>query len=106
MEFGFGGPHMVFYGPQDVREGFEFAAAQLAAGAAQDVLVTAYESAEPNVLPDGTPVMHGAVALHLQAEAEDVLLTLDVSALRARPRPDDSRGMTAAILELLTAAGA
>jgi 3-oxoacyl-(acyl-carrier-protein) synthase len=104
IEFGFGGPHMVFYGEQDVRETIEFAARRLDDGSADDMLVAAYESAEGLALPDGSAVAHGALALYLQAKPDrPTLFTLDLERLRALPAVDSATGMTAALIQTLAA---
>jgi hypothetical protein len=104
IEFGFGGPHMVLYGEQDVREALEFAACRLADGSADDLVVAAYESAEGAALPDGLAVAHGAVALYLQATPDrPVLASLEMERLRALPPADSAEGMTAALIRLLGA---
>lgn len=105
IEFGCGGPHMVLYGEQDLREALEFAACRFADGTADDMLVAAYESAEGAAIPDGLPVTHGAVALYLQAKPDrPVLACLDLASLRALAVPDCTTGMTAALIQLLAAA--
>lgn len=105
IEFGFGGPHMVLYGDQDVREALEFAHCRFTDGSAAELVVAAYESAEGQALPDGLAVAHGAVALHLQANPDrPVLAGLAVDRLRDLPVPDSAQGMTAAFIRLLAAA--
>lgn len=105
IEFGCGGPHMVLYGEQDVREILEFAALRLHDGTAEDMVVAAYESAEGLALPDGQAVAHGALALYLQASPDrPVLATLDLERLRALPPVDAANGMTAAFIRMLAAA--
>lgn len=104
IEFGFGGPHMVLYGEQDVREALEFAALRLSDGTADDLVVAAYESAEGLALPDGCAVAHGALALYLQAKPDrPTLLTLDLERLRALPATGSATGMTAAFIQTLAA---
>lgn len=104
IEFGFGGPHMVLYGEQDVREALEFAAVRLQDGTAEDMVVAAYESAEGLALPDGHAVAHGALALYLQATPDrPTLATLDLERLRALPPADSANGMTAAFIQTLGA---
>ncbi|MBN2449566.1 MAG: hypothetical protein JXR77_04215 [Lentisphaeria bacterium] len=102
IEFEFGGPHMVYYGDQDVREGLEFAAARFADRTANELLLTAFESAEGDALPDGVAVMHGAVALHLVADPpRNPLLTIQPEGIRETKPPSAARGMTAALLDLV-----
>ena len=104
IEFGFGGPHMVLYGEQDVREALEFAARRLHDGSADEMVVAVYESAEGLALPDGQAVAHGALALYLQATPDrPTLAALDLERLRVLPPADSSRGMTAAFIETLAA---
>ncbi len=105
IEFGFGGPHMVLYGDQDVREAVEFAVCRLGDGTADEMLVAAYESAEGEALPDGRSVAHGAVALLLRraVAGSGAPAVLDVERLRSPPPPDTTDGMTAAFVRLLAA---
>ncbi len=104
IEFGFGGPHMVLYGEQDVREALEFAARRLDDGSADEMVVAAYESAEGLALPDGAAVAHGALALYLQAKPDrPSLVTLDLERLRGLAPADSARGMTAAFIQVLAA---
>ncbi len=105
IEFGFGGPHMVLYGEQDVREALEYALSRVGDGTADELLVAAYESAEGAAVPDGLAVAHGAVALHVQARPDrPVLAVLDPERLRRVPAPDSAQGMTAALIRVLARA--
>lgn len=105
IEFSFGGPHLVLYGDQDVREAVEFAVCRLGDGTADEMLVAAYESAEGQALPEGRSVAHGAVALRLRRSAagSGALAVLDVERLRSLPTPETGDGMTAALVRLLAA---
>jgi hypothetical protein len=102
IEFGFAGPHMVLYGKQDVREGIDFALAKLADRTANSMLVGCYESAEPVVLPDGTPVLNGAIVAVVQrAEDHSGIAQFSRRQLWELPHPDPKGGTVNAALELL-----
>jgi len=70
IEFGFGGPHMVFYGNTDVREAFDFAATQILQDRTRHMLVSAYEASIPNALPDSSRVLNGAATAWLSGSPE------------------------------------
>lgn len=65
MEFGFSGPHMVFFGPESAAEALNFASDQLRNARATDMIAVAHEAPPANTVPDNTIPLHGAVALHL-----------------------------------------
>lgn len=71
IEFGYAGPHMVFYGSQNWRTAFDFAAARLVDGTAEEMLLGFYESAPAAALPDGWEVLHGAVVLRLGLKTDN-----------------------------------
>jgi len=104
IEFGFGGPHLVLYGKQDVREAVGFALTRLAEGSAHTMLVGCYESAEPTVLPDNTPVHNGAVAVVLcSAESSGCFARFSREDLWAADPADRGLGTVHAALALLQA---
>lgn len=65
IEFSWSGPHMVFSGWQDVREGCEFALARLQDGEAEAMLVGFYEALPVSCCPPGLAVRNGALGLVL-----------------------------------------
>ena len=68
IEFGLGGPHMVFYGSADVREALVFAFTRLGDGTATDMLVAVHEAATARPIPDGVSVLNGSVVLWLSTD--------------------------------------
>ena len=99
IEFGFGGPHLVLQGRQDIREAIEFALVRLENGEATEMLVAAYEATDEVSLPDGMATQNGAIALRLAAG--EGLLGLDRDRLWAAPAPDLETGAVTALLALL-----
>lgn len=71
IEFGWSGPHMVFYGEQDMREALRFACARLNDGSADEMLAGFCEAFCPAAFPDGMKALSGAVVLHLCTEPSD-----------------------------------
>ena len=104
IEFGYGGPHMVLFGNQDVRETLEFAAARLADGTAEEMLVGAYEAGYAAALPDGRCVLNGALALKVAAppSGHDVM-AIRLADLRKQPAAMPQLGTVAAFGKLLQA---
>jgi hypothetical protein len=104
IEFGYGGPHMVLFGNQDVRETLEFAAARLADGTAEEMLVGAYEAGYAVALPDGRQVLNGALALKVAATPSDHdVMAIRMADLRKQPAAMPQLGMVAAFGKLLQA---
>ncbi len=104
IEFGYGGPHMVLFGNQDVRETLEFAAARLADGTAEEMLVGAYEAGYTAALPDGRQVLNGALALKVAATPSDHdVMAIRLADLRKLPASMPQFGMVAALGKLLQA---
>ncbi|MCR4574118.1 MAG: beta-ketoacyl-[acyl-carrier-protein] synthase family protein [Lentisphaeria bacterium] len=102
IEFGYGGPHTVLFGNQDARELLEFAAARLADGTAEEILVGAYEAACMAALPDGRQVLNGAIAMKLSATpSDDDVMTIRLTDLRKLPTAMPTFGMVAALGRLL-----
>lgn len=101
IEFGFGGPHVVLQGRQDVREALDFALVRLETGDADEMLVAAYEATDEIGLPDGMATQNGALAVRLVAAAPGALLELDRERLWAAPTPDLETGSVTALLALL-----
>lgn len=101
IEFGFGGPHVVLQGRQDVREALDFALTRLETGEADEMLVAAYEATDEISLPDGMVAQNGAIAIRLAASGPDSLLELDRERLWADPAPDLDTGSVTAFLVLL-----
>ena len=103
IEFGYAGPHIVFYGHQDIRAALDFAAARLLDGSAEDMLVGFYESAPALSLPDGCQVLHGAVVLRLgltTADSSGERLLPDLAAL---PPAMSATGAVSALKDILAA---
>lgn len=70
IEFGYGGPHMVFYGNTEISEAFDFAFTHLANGTAEEMLVCASEAVFPEAVPDGMEILNGGIAVRLAAKTE------------------------------------
>ena len=104
IEFGCAGPHMVFYGHQDVRAALDFAIARLLDGSADDMLVGFYESAPPPSLPDGCQVLHGAVVLRLGLETAACGRGLLLPDLAAMAPALPAAGAVSALKDILAAA--
>jgi 3-oxoacyl-(acyl-carrier-protein) synthase len=104
IESGYAGPHMVFYGLQDLREAVEFAASRLLDRTADDMLCGFYEAVNPDALPDGRHILNGAIALRLslQSSGHDVG-AFSLAALRALPPVNPVEGVIAAFPQLLKA---
>ena len=102
IEFGYGGPHTVLFGNQDARETLEFAAARLADGTAEEILVGAYEAGYAAALPDGRQVLNGALALKVAATPSgDDVMAIRLADLRKLPAAMPELGMVAALGQLL-----
>ena len=71
IEFGLGGPHMVFQGCTDAREILDFAACQLGRGRCRQMLLGAAEFVPAAAVPDGYTVLNGAVAILVAAADAD-----------------------------------
>ncbi|NLG13063.1 MAG: hypothetical protein GX561_02515 [Lentisphaerae bacterium] len=83
IEFGYGGPHAVYFGNQDIRELLEFAAERLADGTSDEMLLGVYEAANPVAIDDGRKVLNGAIALKLTATpSDDQVMAIDLAAMR------------------------
>jgi len=103
IEFGLGGPHMVFYGAPAIAHALAFADMRLADGTADDMLVVAYEAAVPATIPDHLTPLHGAIAIWLStAPAVIALAGLRPASL---PVEDNGKGSVHALLDTLTAPG-
>jgi 3-oxoacyl-(acyl-carrier-protein) synthase len=101
IEFGFGGPHTVLQGRQDVREAIDFALTRLENGEADEMLVGAYEATDEIALPDNMSARNGAIAIRLATG--DGLLALDRDTLWSIPAPDLGTGSVTALLSVLQA---
>ncbi|MFA6930228.1 MAG: hypothetical protein WCT05_07875 [Lentisphaeria bacterium] len=102
IEFGWGGPHMIFYGKQDCRESLEFAAARLAEDSAQRMLVIAYEAISPELLPNKRFVRNGALALLVEKACDcPARLRFELARLRALPVSFSGAGSVQDSLHLL-----
>ena len=78
IEFGFAGPHMVFYGRQSIAELFEFAFTRFEQGEVTDMLVGAYEADCREALPDDVKTVNGAVMLYLSSQPKQKDLLPDL----------------------------
>lgn len=86
IEFGWSGPHMIFYGKQDCRESLEFAAARLAEDGAQRMLVIACEAIAQELLPNKRLVRNGALAMLVEKACDrPARLRFELASLRALP---------------------
>lgn len=103
IEFGYAGPHMVFYGNQDIRAALDFAVARLLDGSAEDMLVGFYESAPALSLPDGCQVLHGAVVLRLGLTTDDSSSEPLLPDLAALPSALPTTGAVSALKDILAA---
>ena len=65
IEFGLGGPHMVFGGSAEVLDALDFALARLHDGTAEEMLVGAFEAVSAGPCPDGLEVLNGGLVLRL-----------------------------------------
>jgi hypothetical protein len=102
MEFAATGPHQVFFGNQDVRELLLFALARLSDQSAEEIAVGAYEAAPAATLPDGRPLLRGAVALRLAATpAPSDIAVIPVEQLLALPPQLPATGAVAALANIL-----
>jgi hypothetical protein len=107
IEFGWAGPHTVYFGKQDCRETLEYAAARLAEGSTQNMVVVVYEAAMPEFLPAGRRVRNGALALLLQKPSEcPARLRFSMGQLRGLPSFLSAEGSVQDMLCLLNALGA
>ncbi len=70
IEFGWNGPHMIYFGKQDCRETLEFAAARLDEESAQSMVVLVYEAVPAEFLPENRQIRNGALALLLQKASD------------------------------------
>ena len=67
IEFGLSGPHLAFDTATDAAEAWWAAADLVGTGQADDALLVLYEATEAAVLPNGRPVLNGALCCHLAA---------------------------------------
>ncbi len=70
IEFGLAGQHMVFSSLADCSEAIHFAESALRRGAADHMLVIAYEAVNEQVIPDEWRVDNGAVCLWLTSDQD------------------------------------
>jgi 3-oxoacyl-(acyl-carrier-protein) synthase len=101
IEFGFGGPHVVLQGRQDVREAIDFALTRLENGEAEEMLVGAYEATDEVSLPDDMAALNGAIAIRLAVG--EGLVSLDRRKLWALPAPSLDTGAVTAFLSVVQA---
>ena len=104
IEFGWNGPHRIYFGKQDCRETLEYAAARLDEDSAQNMIVLVYEAVSPELLPENQQIRNGALALLLQAASErPARLRFTLPQLRALPSLVSGAGSVQDTLILLTA---
>ena len=104
IEFGFGGPHMVFYGPPDPAAAVDFALTQLAGAHAADMLITAFETAPAVTVPDGTRVLNGGITVWLSSRPdapELTRVTVPVSAQTGQGKDASVNGSVHAMMQFL-----
>jgi len=108
IEFGFGGPHVVFYAGGEVQDAFDFALNRLEDGTAAEMIVAAYEAVPPQTVPDGTTVLEGAVCVWLSVrESAPELLAVKREALTTPLQSaDKDLGSVYRLLTLLQRVGA
>ncbi len=86
IEFGYCGPHTVFYGSQSPAELLMFAAERFRHGDADEMLLGCYEATVPAAIPDGWSVLNGAIALKVSpTQSENDIFTIDLGQLRPTP---------------------
>lgn len=104
IEFGWNGPHMIYFGKQDCRETLEFAAARLDEESTQNMIVLVYEAVPPELLPENRQIRNGALALLLQkASDRPSRLRFTLPQLRALPSVISGAGSVQDTLLLLDA---
>jgi hypothetical protein len=102
IEFGWNGPHMIYFGKQDCREPFEFAAVRLAEDSAQSMIILAFEAAPLEMLPESQQIRNGAMTLLLQKASErPARLRFTLQQLRALPPVTSGMGSVQDTLLLL-----
>lgn len=102
IEFGWNGPHMIYFGKQDCRETLEFAAARLDEESAQSMVVLLYEAVPAELLPENRQIRNGALALLLQkASDRPSRLRFSLSQLRALAPVASGAGSVQDTLQLL-----
>lgn len=108
IEFGFGGPHMVFSAADTVAAAFRFAQMRLSDGSAQHMFVMAGEAPLPDALPNDTPaILGGGIALWLSAlEEAPAVGALDAAPASVAATDSDRApcGAVAAMLDFLALA--
>ncbi len=104
IEFGWNGPHMIYFGIQDCRETLEFAAARIDEESAQNMIVLVYEAVSPELLPENRQIRNGALALLLQKPSDrPARLRFTLPQLRALPPVISGAGSVQDTLLLLGA---
>lgn len=104
IEFSWSGPHMVFSGCQDVREGCEFALARLQEDDAEAMVVGFYEALPGSCCPPGLAVRNGALAFVLSRNPGEAapLLAFTAAQLRAAGSWQHEAGAVQSALLLLS----
>jgi len=103
IEFGWNGPHMIYFGKQDCREPFEFAAARLEEDSAQSMIILVFEAVSLELLPENQQIRNGALALLLQKTSErPARLRFTLQQLRTLPPVISNMGSVQDTLLLLT----
>jgi hypothetical protein len=92
IEFGLAGPHLVLNNATDLAEAWWIATHLLQRGLADDVLLLATEAVRPTLVPDGWPVLNGALAWWLTSGPGEPLPTAPLQL------PDNRAGTLAAAL--------
>jgi hypothetical protein len=103
LEFGWSGAHMVYFGKQDCRETLEYAAARLAEGSVESMVVLIYEAMPAQLMPAARPIRNGAVALLMEkSEAgAEALLRFSLQELRQTAKICSAEGSLQDALQML-----
>lgn len=99
IEFGLAGPHMVFYGPQNIREALNFSIARLVNGDADEMLTGFYEAFYQPAFLDGMQVLSGAVVMRLSCE--DTEGSMGMLSLTDDVPSDSAQGSLGALADIL-----
>ena len=107
IEFGFGGPHMVFSASNASAAAFRFARMRLMDGSARHMLVLAGEASRPDALPDDAPaILDGGLALWLSVQEDAPTVGTPESVLASGEAAENAQGACGAVAAMLGFLGA